>query len=109
MTDRMSEFNENLKKAMFMDKKKPNITINKLGEFLTTTPKRQRKILEQFKYPKENKFTFTGYNEAREAIKQYFIKGMDEAILLECLDVLDSKESNNDYQQAMITFFRRSY
>jgi hypothetical protein len=69
----------------------PKITVNKLGEFLTATPRRQRKILEAIKYPSENKFMFTGYNEARRAIKEYVLNDFDENILLNCINEFEEK------------------
>ena len=102
MDENLSNFNRNLKTAMGMKENQPKITVNKLGEFLTATARRQRKILEQLKYPKENKFAFTGYNEAREAIRQYFINDMDEDILLSALEGLDEKEATSPYHIGMI-------
>ncbi len=77
----------------------PVISINKLGEYLTTKPAKQRKILEQFKYPLENKFCYTRYNEAIAAIKQFLINNLDKTILEDCIQRLKLKEVNNSYQQ----------
>ena len=89
----LSEFNKKLKTAMGMKEiSKPRMTVNKLGEFLTaTSPKRQRKILETLKYPKEHKFTFTGYNEARNAINGYILDGFNEQILLDWIQDFENK------------------
>lgn len=88
----LSDFNKKLKKAMGVkENNNPKITVNKLGEFLTATPKRQRKILEAIKYPGENKFMFTGYNEARRAIKNYVLNDFNEDILLECINEFEEK------------------
>lgn len=60
--------------------KEPKMTVNKLGEFLVAPPKRQRRILEQLKYPKDNAFSLV-YSDVREVIKKYFISDFDEKIL----------------------------
>lgn len=81
----------------------PKMTVNKLGEFLTANPARQRRILEQLKYPKENKFSSSSYSEAREAIKNYFLSGFDEQVILNCISDLEGKEATSDYQMGMIS------
>ena len=68
----------------------PKITVNKLGEFLVSSPKRQRSILEALKYPSDNKFLFTGYNDARKAINDYIINDFDERILIDMIEKLES-------------------
>jgi len=73
---------------------KPRMTVNKLGEFLTASPKKQRSILTALKYPGENKFRFTGYNEARRAIKNYLLNGCDNQILLDCIIALEAKDED---------------
>lgn len=80
---------------------KPKMTVNKLGEYLVASPTRQRRILEQLKYPKENKFGAVAHSDAREAIKQYFIKGFDENVIKNCIESLESKIPANDYQAIM--------
>ena len=71
-----------------MKSKSPHISVNKLGEFLVSTSKKQRSILKGFKYPNENKFTYTAHQDAREAIKNYFINDFDEDILIDCIEHL---------------------
>lgn len=83
------------------NKTNPHISVNKLGEFLVANPKRQRRILEQFKYPKENAFGFS-HKEAREAIKQYFIEDLNEKILEDCIATLNTKEFDSDHQRNQI-------
>jgi len=97
MDDKLSSFNQKLKIAMGMNKiDQPKMTVNKLGEFLTTTsPKRQRSILETLKYPKEHKFAFTGYNEARKAIKDYVLNNFDEQVILDCISDFENKDDND--------------
>lgn len=86
-----------------MTKNTPKMTVNKLGEFLTANPARQRRILEQLKYPKENKFGATSYTEAREAIKNYFLSDFNEQVILDCIAELEAKDAPNDYQSGMIS------
>lgn len=88
----------------FMEKK-PKMTVNKLGEFLTANPARQRKILELLKYPKDNKFASTSYSEAREAIKKYLLSGFEEQIILDSISALSGKEASSDYQLGMIGYY----
>ncbi len=93
MAKELSDFNKKLQTAMGMSKTStPKITVNKLGEYLTTTsPKKQRSILETIKYPKDKKFMFTGYNDARTAIKDYVLNDFDEQILLDCISDYENK------------------
>lgn len=86
---------------MMAAQEKPKITVNKLGEFLTATPKRQRRILEQIKYPQDNKFSAIAHGEAREAIKQYLINGFDENIISDCIESLTGKLGGTDHQKKM--------
>lgn len=69
----------------------PKMTINKLGEYLVAGPKRQRKILEQLKYPKDNAFGFTPYGDVREAIKKYFINNFEESYINDLISALEEK------------------
>lgn len=72
----------------------PKMTVNKLGEFLVANPKRQRRILEQLKYPKENAFGFTPYGDVRETIKKYFVSGFDEQIINDYILLLEKKSED---------------
>ncbi|MEM9934020.1 MAG: hypothetical protein AAF824_10420 [Bacteroidota bacterium] len=82
--------------------RKPNMSINKLGEFLTTNPQRQRRILEQLKYPNESRYGATAYQSSRNIIKRYFIEGFDEQILLKGIETLKRKKPENEYQVGMV-------
>ncbi len=97
----LDELNDKLKIAMGVKKSTPNITVNKLGEFIVATPTRQRRILEQLKYPKDNAFGFM-YEDAREAIKQYLINGRDESILLKCIEYLEEREAGSEWQVTQV-------
>ena len=86
------------------ENKQPKITVNKLGEFLVAPPKRQRRILEQLKYPKDNAFGFTPYADVREAIKKYFINTFDESIISDAILVLENKleeDEISDWQRSV--------
>lgn len=80
---------------------KPHISVNLLGEFLTTNAKRQRRILEQLKYPDDNRFAF-GHNYAREAAKRYLIKGFDENIVLKCIKKYQGMEPTSPSNEGVI-------
>ena len=82
----------------------PRLTVNTLGEYLVARPKRQRKILQQLKYPKENTFSASAYKEAREAIKSYFISGFEEEIIQNCNTALQSNldSARSDYHENML-------
>jgi hypothetical protein len=73
--------------------KEPKITVNKLGEFLVASPKRQRAILEQLKYPKDNVFSSSPYNDVRNIIKQYFVSNFDESIVEAAIEDFEKKIS----------------
>lgn len=49
--------------------KEPRISVNNLAEYITATPTRRKKILQESKFPKE--YIITRYKEARELSKKY--------------------------------------
>ena len=78
--------------------KEPRISVNKLGEYLTSNnPSRRMKILEDQKYPKDS-FGPTRYKDAREAIIKYIISGYDKKILKEALVKLNKKTAFSDFE-----------
>lgn len=85
------------------EKSTPKISVNKLGEFLTANHHRQRKILESFKYPNDNRFTYTYYSDARRAIIAYFQSKFNHDILEKCIGFLHGKEKSNDFQEIEIS------
>jgi len=102
MRDNLEQFNKKLKAALNMSHpSKPYISLNLLGEFLTTNPKRQRRILEQLKYPDDNKYPYVG-NEAKEAIKKYILKDFDEKVLNKCIKQYQGKEGSSASTQGQI-------
>lgn len=96
-----SKFNQNLMKAIRVTEKRPKMTVNKLGEFLIANPKRQRRILELLKYPKESTYSATAHSEAREAIKKYFINEFDDDIILDCIEFLKQKTGGSEHSIKM--------
>jgi hypothetical protein len=97
----LSDFNKKLKIAMGI-KNKPNISVNKLGEFLTASAKRQRRILQQLKYPKASRYGATAYQETREAIKRYFLNDFNFKTIEDVIDDLENKIASSDWNQDMI-------
>ncbi len=57
----------------------PRISVNKLGEYLTATPSRRRRIIFEQKHPPT--FQVIRYREAERAIVDYLVGGQDEKIL----------------------------
>ncbi len=69
---------------------------------MTAQPYRQRRILQQLKYPKESRYGSTSYSETRKAIKDYFINHLDSTYLENAIIELENKEPANDFQEDMI-------
>ncbi|MGY3230989.1 hypothetical protein ACVWWJ_002473 [Luteibacter sp. HA06] len=55
---------------------KARISVNKLGEYLTATPARRRRIVQDQKAPKD--FIATRYGDARKEIVNYLADGMQD-------------------------------
>ena len=55
---------------------KPRISVNKLGEYLTATPSRRKRIIENQQQPKP--FIAARYSDARKEIVDYLSNGMDD-------------------------------
>ena len=76
----------------------PRISLNKLGEFLTTNPARRKKILLDQKYPSE--FIVTRYNDAENAIIEYLFDNKNNtAILDKALEAIGSKRSQTEWEE----------
>lgn len=60
----------------------PKISLNKLGEYLTATPSRRRRIVQDQQDPKA--FIAARYGDARDAIVSFLASGMTEAGELLC-------------------------
>lgn len=59
----------------------PRISVNKLGEYLTATPARRKRIIRDQKYPPP--YQVTRYRDAERAIVEFFAVGQDARILNE--------------------------
>ncbi|MCW0410682.1 hypothetical protein NG831_00230 [Xanthomonas sacchari] len=74
----------------------PKISLNKLGEYLTATPSRRRRIVQDQQDPKA--FITTRYSEAREAIVEFLASGMsDEDRLSSVAKKLRENTSGSDF------------
>jgi hypothetical protein len=60
----------------------PRISVNKLGEYLTATPARRRRIIYEQKHPPA--FQVTRYREAERAIVEYLVGGQNPKVLEKC-------------------------
>jgi hypothetical protein len=65
--------------AIEVARKAPRISINKLGEYMTATPLRRRRIVLDQKRPKT--FILPRYTEAQDAIVKHLVAGGDVDIL----------------------------
>ena len=75
----------------------PQISVNKLAEYLEANATRRRQIVLDAKYPE--KFIVTRYKDAREIIKQYLTNGFDEDIVLDAISGFEAIEPKNDFQE----------
>lgn len=75
----------------------PRISLNKLGEFLTTTPARRRRILMDQKYP--STFIVARYNDAESAISDYLSKDIkDLSVLDSALLTIENKVVSTEWE-----------
>lgn len=75
------------------------ISLNKLGEYLTATPSRRRRIVEDQKAPKT--FIAARYGDAREEIVGYLSEGMadDEGMLAAAHRLRNVNEGSDFFKQ----------
>lgn len=74
----------------------PKISINKLGEYLTASPSRRRRIVQDQQDPKP--FITTRYSDARDAIVDFLASGMsEEEKLLSVAKQLRSDTTGSDF------------
>lgn len=74
----------------------PKISLNKLGEYLTASPTRRRRIVQDQQDPKA--FIAARYADAREAIVAFLASGMtDEAALLATAKHLRADPTGTDF------------
>jgi hypothetical protein len=75
----------------------PRISLNKLGEFLTTNPSRRRRILMDQKYP--NTFIVARYNDAEDSISKYISSDTNDLSILDRnLQELESKNVTTEWE-----------
>lgn len=81
---------------------KPQLSVNKLAEYLTADSSRRKKILQDAKYPEE--FKTTRYKEARLVAKQYIAGKVDKTYVQKGIASFKQKEieaakiPNNEFQ-----------
>ena len=64
-----------------MKSKKPKISVNKLGEYIKSSPHRRKTIVRDQKYPKG--YVVTRYGSARSAIVDFFVRGRGDKKVME--------------------------
>lgn len=76
----------------------PKISLNKLGEYLTASPSRRRRIVQDQQDPKP--FVAGRYSDARQEIVEFLASGMaDEAKLLSAAKRLRSDGTGSEFAQ----------
>ena len=77
--------------------KLPRISVNKLAEYLESSPTRRKKIIYDAKYP--SKFIVTRYTDARDIMKTYLRNGQEEDFVLKAIEDLEKKKPKTDFQE----------
>jgi len=77
---------------------KPRFSVNKLGEYLTATATRRKKLIEDQKYP--STFITGTYKIAREAIIKYILKDYDAEILNDAIEKIRKADEIDDTEKA---------
>jgi hypothetical protein len=76
----------------------PRISVNKLGEYMTATPIRRKRIIQDQKKPSD--FIVTRYREAYEAIISFLEDEVhDESIIHRAVDELTNKQTTSEFQE----------
>ena len=79
-------------------RKAPRISVNKLGEYMTATPLRRRRIIQDQTRPKA--FIFPRYSEAQSAITRYLTaERQDESLLLSEIERLSLAPSATEWEE----------
>jgi hypothetical protein len=79
-----------------LSRKAPRISVNKLGEYMTATPLRRRRIIFDQQQPKT--FIVPRYTEAQDAITKYFVRDkQDERVLLSEIERLSLAPSATEW------------
>ena len=82
--------------------KSPRISVNKLGEYITSRATRQTKILRDQKFPPEYMTTY--YREAEESISQFIATELqDFGIIERKISILEQIPSDNVYNNRRLS------
>jgi hypothetical protein len=80
-------------------RKAPRISVNKLGEYLTATPARRRKIVHDAKYP--TTFMVARYTKAENAIADWICTGgTDDVLLYQAMAELATAEPGSRFARS---------
>lgn len=84
--------------ATDISRRAPRISVNKLGEYMTATPLRRRRIIQDQKRPKA--FILPRYTEAQDAITRYLVGGkQDDGLLVSEIERLSQAPSATEWEQ----------
>lgn len=75
---------------------KPKISVNKLGEYITSSPTRRKSIVQNQKNP--SNFIVARYTETREAYVNYIISKLDKSVMDNAKETLVAKQTSSDFQ-----------
>jgi hypothetical protein len=79
-------------------RKEPRISVNKLGEYLTATPARRRRIVHDAKYP--SAFMVARYTAAENAIADWICSGCtDDLMLAQAMATLANAEPGSQFSR----------
>jgi hypothetical protein len=79
-------------------RKEPRISVNKLGEYLTATPARRRRIVHDAKYP--STFMVARYTTAENAIADWICSGCaDDLMLAQAMATLAQAEPGSQFSR----------
>jgi hypothetical protein len=79
-------------------RKEPRISVNKLGEYLTATPARRRRIVHDAKYP--STFMVMRYTAAENAIADWICSGCtDDLMLAQAMATLGAAEPGSQFSR----------
>jgi hypothetical protein len=80
-----------------MAKTTPRISVNKLAEYIESTPPRRKKIVYDAKHPV--KYIVTRYGDVRDIIAGYFKTGQDEEFLLKAIADFEKRVPETEFQE----------
>ena len=79
---------------------KPQISLNKLAEYLDANPTRRKRIVKDAKDPQP--FIVTRYNEARNGIIEYINSGCDVQKIEDVISSLKDKIQNLNFKNRIL-------